>query len=498
MCLVLAFCLVPGARSAGAAIPKTVTARNFFGTMTFDRPLALVDFPGRDSTYLIVQQSGGMIRVDRRDGVWTKSRFDSAHVTGINGIVNPRGPGEGTPSGTDNDGGLLGFAFHPDYDSNGRYFISYVSPSYPGGTVYPGTIILEERRADSTRLTGGRIGYEAGGDSSRILLALPKPYIYHNGGTLRFGADGYLYAAIGDGGGSGDPQNRAQNKGVLFGKFIRIDVDKPDAFAADTLRNYAVPPDNPFVDSTGFLPEIWAYGVRSPWKWSFHPYTGEIWMGDIGQSRYEEVSRVPRGGNLGWRQREGDFCFNPSSNCASAGLTPPVMTFPSRTYGQSVTGGVFFTGDTGAAFHRVYIFGDFIRGNIWGLREHMGTLADTALLLNVANVASIDKDARGNVFALSLRNGDWSRTGVAYILESPDMRQAPEPVNLLDAGAVRGRMTRMRPSISWNDVRREPGRYVVTGLDGRVFAGIPAGTRTGLYVVKDRVRGTRTLMTVAE
>ncbi|HLU69165.1 MAG TPA: PQQ-dependent sugar dehydrogenase, partial [Fibrobacteria bacterium] len=273
------------AQDVSREIPRTVTLRDFFGGgFTLERPVAIAEMPGHDSVFAVTQQSGAVVLAHRDADSWLKHTFDSVGVSS----VNSGAAGE--------DGGLLGFAFHPDYVNNRIYYLYYVAAV----TVkpHPGRILLEERYADSTLRARDTTR------APRLILSLDKPYVYHNGGTLRFGPDGFLYTAIGDGGSSGDPQNRAQNPGVLWGKFLRIMPDGPDAYPDDPTRNYGVPADNPFVDSAGYLPEIWAYGLRSPWKWDWNPLTGTIWVGDVGQSQYEEVTTVPRGGNLGWKIRE--------------------------------------------------------------------------------------------------------------------------------------------------------------------------------------------------
>jgi glucose/arabinose dehydrogenase len=440
---------------ADAAIPRTVTIRNFFGSLTFDRPLLFQELPGHDSAYVVTQQSGATILVRRENGAWIKSVFDSVGVGGVN-------------SGTaGQDGGLLGFAFHPGYAHNGRYYLYYVA-SYTV-RANPGRILFEERTADSTRRRRNA------SLAPRLLLSLDKPYIYHNGGTLKFGADGFLYTAIGDGGGANDPENRAQARDSIWGKFLRLDVDGPDAYPNNPARNYGIPADNPFVDSAGYLPEIWALGARSPWKWDWNPFTGEIWLGDIGQGSYEEITRVPRGGNLGWRFREAAHCFNPSSNCPSQGLTPPVFTFPSRNHGISVTGGVFFQGDTASAYHGVYFYGDFGRNKLYALRASGAgagtTWTDTATLGEVVNLVSLNKDTRGRVFAVSMcvTNSITADAGVVYILESPDMRPAGDP-----AGIAPRRRVPPKP-LAFSEFLKHRDRYEATSLDGRRIGGVPSG-----------------------
>lgn len=401
VCAATALCALWSAPGALAEIPRTVTARNFFGEgFTLERPVAIAEMPCRDSVFAVAQQSGAVTLVRRAGDAWVKSAFDSMGVSSVNSGL----AGE--------DGGLLGFAFHPLFETNRRYFVYYVAHT----SVRPhlGRILLEERRADATLLRRDP------GIAPRLVLSLDKPYIYHNGGTLKFGPGGFLHTAIGDGGGSGDPQNRAQAKDSLWGKFLRIDVDGADFYPDDPTRNYGIPAGNPFVDSAGHLPEIWAYGLRSPWKWDWNPATGTIWLGDIGQSRYEEITTVPRGANLGWKIREGEFCYT-GNNCLSIGLTPPVFTFPSRSFGQSVTGGTFFTGDTTSAFHGVYIYGDFHHNRLYALRPNAQETGwtDTATLIDpFMNPVSIDKDRRGNILVTSMAStsGITDNTGTVYIL----------------------------------------------------------------------------------
>jgi|GEM_PF-1583987 len=462
-----------------AYIPKTVTLRNYFGEgFTLERPVAVVEMPGHDSVFAVVQQSGAVILVRHANGAWTKSVFDSVAVSGVNS------------GASGDDGGLLGMAFHPLFAVNRKYYLYYVA-----GTAVrprPGRILFEERRADSTLYARNPAV------APRLILGLDKPYIYHNGGTLKFGKDGYLYTAIGDGGSSGDPQNRAQARDSLWGKFLRINIDGPDAYPNDPNRNYGAPPDNPFVDSLGTLPEIWAYGLRSPWKWDWNPFTGEIWLGDIGQSRYEEITRVPRGANLGWKIREGEFCYTGSS-CAGGGLTPPVFTFPSRSFGQSVTGGVFFVGDSTAAFHGVYLYGDFHHNRLYALRpDAAGTgWVDTATLIDpVMNLVSLDKDRRGNILAVSMAStsGITDTSGAVYVLESPDLRLEPAPVRLTreraeQRAAARGKPPRLADLRA--DQRRNPAgarRYALTGVDGRRLDANGPVERGTVVIVKDRER----------
>lgn len=362
----------------------TLSVRDYFeGAVQVFEPLLFRQFPGMDSTYLIAGLDGKITVARWQEHAWRTSEFEKIPVL----------YGE--------DGGLMGFTFHPDYAVNRKYYVYYVEGAFPG------RIVLAEREADATLLKGS-------GHAERRLLTLEKPDVWHNGGELAFGTDGYLYTAIGDGGGlvQAGTSVQAQNPSVLFGKLIRIDVDGSDAFPEDPTRNYAVPPDNPFVDSARFLPEVWAFGLRSPWKWTFHPGTGEIWMGDVGQSIHDEITRVLRGANLGWPIQEGTACVNqgdyerrlPASSCDTEGLFPPVLSLP-RDISRSVTGGVFYPENPPSSFAGQYIFGDFVTGKVWALRTPDGVSQDYVQVAHVPNVVSFNLDEHGRLFATSFRSG---------------------------------------------------------------------------------------------
>jgi glucose/arabinose dehydrogenase len=449
---------IPGARPASAALPGTITLRNFFGTMTFDRPVSFAEFPGRDSVYMVLENPGRILVVRRSDTSWVKSVFDSIPVTGANG-----------PSLTE-DGGLLGFAFHPNYQANGKFYAYYTADGNPGA------IYLVEGAADSTRL-------KASAAPKRRMLRLQKTLLYHNGGTLAFGTDGYLYVSVGDGGfaggNAGDPENRAQNMASVFGKMLRIDVDGADAFPADTTRNYAYPADNPFVNTAGAYPEIWALGLRSPWKWNFRQGTQEIWLGNVGNFDWEEVEIITKGANMGWKILEGPACFPPgTATCDTAGLTKPVLplgrTPATALTASSVTGGVFYRNDAvPSPFQDTYFFGDYVStGRIFAVKFNGRTPTDTLVVTtNFPRVSSFNLDSGGRLFAVSHAVGGTTvNTGTIRILESPDMPYGT-PVSIRkhrdDAGL---------PSLSLAELRRNPGRYVLRGLDGRAIHGTPSGT----------------------
>ncbi len=221
--------------------------------------------------------------------------------------------------------GLLGLAFHPQFTSNGRFFVNYTDRN--------GDTHISEFRSTAPG------GDAADAASEREIMFVRQPFANHNGGGLAFGPDGFLYIGLGDGGSGGDPQGNGQNLGTRLGKLLRIDINGATP--------YAVPPDNPFVSRSGALPEIWAYGLRNPWRFSFDRGTGDLYIGDVGQNTLEEIDvglSSRRGGeNYGWNTMEGSRCFNPSSGCNMSGLTLPVIDY-GRSDGFSVTGGVVYRG----------------------------------------------------------------------------------------------------------------------------------------------------------
>jgi glucose/arabinose dehydrogenase len=449
----IAFIALAGATlTSAAALPNSVTIRNYFkvgnDSLTFNRPLLVKPYPGEDSAFVVLQQSGQIVTVRWNGTAWRKTDSASITVTG------------GTSGITEQ--GLLGFAFHPQYLTNRKYYVYYVTGA--NTTQNPWVDLLVER-------TAGVSGRPATSDAQRIINRITDPYDNHNAGTLGFDKEGYLVYAIGDGGTTqGDPQNRAQNPDSLLGKFMRLDVDGPDAYPSDTTRNYAIPATNPYKDSVGVRPEIWARGVRNPWKWSFHPVTGDIWVGDVGQDTWEEISRVPKGGNLGWRQREGNACYNPSTNCLSTGLQAPALVLP-RSSATCITGGVFFAGASSAEFNGTYIFGDHGTHRVWAARLQGDTLVDLTQIGSVNKVASFDRDRQGRVLATTISPTSGfaitSNIGRVMVLESPDMTLAPV--------SVRAARLDRAPNFRVTDVARNPDRYVLRSLDGAELHGIPRG-----------------------
>ena len=276
--------------------------------------------------------------------------------------------------------GLLGLAFHPNYGGNRRFFLNYTRTF--GGQLQSVVAEYQTSATDSN----------AADPTERILLTLDQPFDNHNGGQVVFGPEGYLYIGFGDGGSGGDPLANGQNLGTLLGKILRIDVD--------SALPYAVPPDNPFVGQAGAREEIWAFGLRNPWRFSFDRTNGRLFVADVGQDSFEEVDLVTKGGNYGWNIMEGTHCYQPPAGCDTTGLDLPIVDY-SHSEGNSVTGGYVYRGTLNPELRGLYFFGDFITGRIWTLTETSPGVWTRALLLDtILNISSFGLDPAGELLVV--------------------------------------------------------------------------------------------------
>ncbi len=308
-----------------------------------------------------------------------------------------------------NEQGLLGLAFHPEYADNGRFFVNYTDL---GGD----TVVAEFSRSQADAI-------QADPSSEAIILKIPQPYGNHNGGDIAFGPDGYLWIATGDGGGAGDPEGSGQNLQTLLGKLLRIDVDRGST--------YTIPPDNPFTSASQALDEIWAYGLRNPWRFSFDRDTGDLYIGDVGQNQLEEIDfeerSDPGGRNYGWNTMEASNCFA-SFNCSTDGLTLPVAEY-SHQLGCSVTGGYVYRGSLFPDLQGHYLYGDFCSGTVWALsRSNSGQWSAEVVGETGASISSFGEDEDGELYVTDLRDGSVHLvTGRAVPPKprSPSARVAP-------------------------------------------------------------------------
>ncbi len=282
--------------------------------------------------------------------------------------------------------GLLSVAFPPNYASKKYFYVNYTNKA-------GNTVVARYRLSGNPNV--------ADSNSEQAVLRVKQPFANHNGGQLAFGRDGYLYIGMGDGGGGGDPQNNAQNPASLLGKLLRIDVESGKT-------PYAIPPTNPFIQKAGYRKEIWALGVRNPWRFSFDRRTGDLYMGDVGQNAYEEVNVQPAsstgGENYGWKIMEGKHCFN-STTCNQTNLTLPVVEYE-HSLGCSVTGGMVYRGRSYQSMQGIYFYGDFCSGRIWGLRRRGKVWQNTLLLDTAYGISSFGEDQVGNLYVTDLYKGD--------------------------------------------------------------------------------------------
>lgn len=282
--------------------------------------------------------------------------------------------------------GLLSVAFHPDYAANGYFYVDYTDT------------------AGDTRVERYHVGADpnvADPGSAKLILFVDQPYANHNGGLVVFGPDGKLYVGLGDGGSGGDPQGNGQNRSTLLGKLLRLDVDAGDP--------YAVPPDNPFVGVSGARGEIWAYGLRNPWRFAFDREAQRLYIADVGQNRWEEVDVTPAnagGLDFGWNVMEGDQCYSASS-CNQAGLTLPVLVY-GHSDGCSITGGYVYRGQSITALRGTYLYSDYCSGWLKSFRYDGSPQEQRDWGLSLGNVLSFGEDAAGELYVLSA-NGNVYR-----------------------------------------------------------------------------------------
>jgi glucose/arabinose dehydrogenase len=330
----------------------------------FSSPLDLEN-AGDGTNRLFVVEQGGTIRVIQNGAVVTTPFLDiTSNVT------------------SGGETGLLGVTFHPSYAHDSRFYVNYTRTV--SGQLQS---VISEFHASATNAN------QADPTTERILLTVNQPFDNHNAGQLAFGADGYLYFGLGDGGSGGDPMGNGQNTNVLLGKMLRIDVDHTSSG-----KQYAIPADNPFV-SGGGAPEIYAYGFRNPWRFSFDAPTGQLFVADVGQDAYEEIDIVTKGANYGWNTMEGTHCYSPATGCTMTGLTLPIIDY-AHSEGVTVIGGFVYHGTLLTGFQGTYLFGDFSNGKIWSLTQSGGTWTKTLQLSTGISISSFGRDESGELYVV--------------------------------------------------------------------------------------------------
>ena len=341
-------------------------------------PTAITGSPDTSDKRLFVAERHGLVHILDQEKVTDKPFLDLTAKANDDGAER----------------GLLGFAFHPKFATNGYFYVNYVDKDN-------NTIIARYQTDTATGL--------ANPNSEKVLIKLKQPYVNHKGGQLAFGPDGYLYAGLGDGGSGGDPENRAQDKTLFFGKILRLDVDHGDP--------YAVPADNPFVKETGTKPEIWAYGLRNPWRFSFDSKTGDLYIGDVGQNLHEEVdfqaANSKGGTNYGWRCYEATQTYNAAGCQAASAYTMPVLSYDHTDKRCSITGGQVYRGQQYPALLGMYFYADNCGGQVYDTKKSTGDWQANLAVQTELLPTTFGTDNQGEVYL-----GDMKEGGIYRLIDT--------------------------------------------------------------------------------
>ncbi len=341
------------------------TLQQAFPNLTFSSPVDLQYAPDGTDRIFVVEQSGIIKVFENNGGTTTYKTFLNITDRVISG----------------GETGLLGLAFHPDYASNGYFYVDYTTPNPLRTHVSRFQVTSNPDSADK--------------NSELVLLEVTQPFSNHNGGRVIFGSDGYLYIGFGDGGSGGDPNDNAQNRSVLLGKILRIDVDNPSGGF-----NYGIPPDNPFVGNTqGWREEIYSFGMRNPWRFSFDPATNWLWCGDVGQNAWEEIDTITSGGNYGWRCYEGNHPYN-LTGCNGTDYLFPIWEYDHSAGNCSITGGYIYRGKRKPELTGTYVYGDYCSSKIWSLDYSGVNLSNTLLSTAAASILSFGVDMNNEFYVL--------------------------------------------------------------------------------------------------
>jgi len=368
---------------------------NAFPNLSFVDPVGIYNAGDSSNRIFVIEQQGRIKVFDNEEGVISSETF-----LDIRSIVDQ--------DGGYTEEGLLGLAFHPNYNENGYFYVNYTRHNPRRNVIARYNVSDNPNQADS--------------QSSFIILEVNQPYTNHNGGQTSFGPDGYLYIIFGDGGSSGDPQGNAQNLSTLLGSLIRIDVDNPSGGL-----NYGIPPDNPFIASLSARDEIYAYGLRNMWRFSWDLETGFLWGADVGQNAYEEIDIIYSGLNYGWNTMEANHCYPIGSDCDSTDFEPPILEYELYVDGVcSITGGYVYRGDALWSLEGKYIYGDWCTGDIWSL-EYVddGNHINEHLLRSDINITSFGVDQNDelffcgneNIYKLQSNLGDINEDGIINVLD---------------------------------------------------------------------------------
>ncbi len=445
---IIMLCVAAG--SIQSTLQAEVRLEQAFPNLTFTRPVDLQN-AGDGGDRLFVLEQEGVIRVFPND----RSVSEAAVFLDIRDQVDDSG----------NEEGLLGLAFHPDSEENGYFYVNYTTSG-----------------PDLTRISRfsvcGSDSNAADPESELVILEIEQPFSNHNAGQLVFGpTDGFLYIPTGDGGSGGDPLGNGQDRSTLLGSILRIDVD-----STSQGRNYAIPADNPFAgNQEGYREEIFAWGLRNPWRASFDPETGRFWAGDVGQDAWEEVDIIEKGRNYGWNIMEGFHCFDPPEDCDTTGLIMPVCEY-GHGLGNSITGGHVYRGSAAPELEGLYVFADFGSGRIWTLRyDGSGDPENSVIIDSSLNISTFGVDEAGELYLCAFDGkiylfapettdvgGDSPRDappgfGLGQNFPNPFNPSTTIPITVPDTPGEKPNIRLVIFSVR--------GRYIRTLLDGPLTAG---------------------------
>jgi glucose/arabinose dehydrogenase len=339
-----------------------------FPNLSFSNPIGIYESPDSTNRLFVVEQDG-IIKVFQNNPATTSAK----DFLDISGMVT-----------VGSETGLLGLAFHPDFKNNGYFYIDY-TPTING-----------QLQTHISRFKVSNTNPDSADPSSElILISQNQPYSNHNGGQMAFGPEGYLYIGFGDGGSGGDPQGNGQSDTTLLGKILRIDVDHTNG-----LINYSIPPDNPFAGNTsGYKKEIYAYGLRNPWRFSFDKQTNSLWCGDVGQNNWEEIDIIENGKNYGWNIMEGFHCYSPANGCSTAGLTMPIWEYDHSSGNCAIIGGFVYHGTDLPQLDGKFIFGDYCSRTIWALTFNPGVDTSASVIATTgSSIFSFGTDSNNNIY----------------------------------------------------------------------------------------------------
>ncbi len=351
------------------------TVENAFPNLSFTDPVGIYHADDGTGRLFVIEQPG-TIKVFHND----------PSTTTVETFLNITSIVEQDPGYTEE--GLLGLAFHPNFTENGYFYVNYTDYSPKRNVIARYTVSSNNQNQADT-------------ESSLVILEVNQPYTNHNGGQLDFGSDGYLYISFGDGGSSGDPQGNGQNLQTLLGTIIRIDVDSPS-----NGQGYSIPVDNPFVADPNARDEIYAYGLRNMWRFSWDPVTDLLWGADVGQYNWEEIDIIYPGLNYGWNTMEGNHCYPAGTSCSSEGFEPPVFEYALYVDGVcSVTGGYVYRGAETLSLYGKYIYGDWCTGDIWALTySNDGVTENEHLIQSGVNITSFGLDQNSELLICANSN----------------------------------------------------------------------------------------------